>query len=172
MWSLPRSGHNTESDVVLKGPTGQGNLRSPARTGNRKRPSPGRGTKIPFRFVIDYLAHLDPVVRPMFGCHAIYIRGRIVLILRHRTTHPESNGVWVATSKEHHQRLRKLFPSLRSIRVLGRAETNWQMIPECAGDFEESVLQVCDLIVKGDPGIGKLPHPKSSRNRRVAVPHK
>ena len=169
MWSLHRSGHSTESDVALKGAAGQGILESPPKIGNRNRPSPHTGTKVPFHFVIDLLAHLDPVVRPMFGCHAVYVRGRIVLILRQRKTHREANGVWLATSKEHHQRLRKLFPSLGSISVLGKGETNWQMIPERARDFEESIVQVCDLIVKGDPGIGKLPRPKSSPKKRVAV---
>lgn len=119
--------------------------------------------------MIDYLAHLDPVIRPMFGCYAVYVRRKIVLILRQRTTHREANGIWVATSKEHHPRLKKFFPSLRSIGVLGKGETNWQMIPERATDFEESVLHLCDLIVKGDAGIGKLPRVRSSRKRRVAV---
>src|SRR5271169_5096101 len=113
--------------------------------------------KPPFSFIIDYLAHKEPVVKPMFGCHAIYIGRKIVLMLRKRQTHQSANGVWIATGKEYHQRLKKLLPSMKSIDVLGNGETNWQMIPERAKDFESSALILCELILKGDPSVGKIP---------------
>jgi hypothetical protein len=121
------------------------------------------GAKVPFGFVLDYLAAKDPFVRPMFGCHAVYVGRKIVLVLRQRPSHPSTNGVWLATRKEHHAALKKIFPSMRSIDFLGRGVTNWQVIPESADDFETSVLTACELIVRGDARIGTLP--KAPRKR-------
>jgi len=127
---------------------------------------------VPFQFAIDALSSLEPQVRPMFGCHAVYIGRRIVLILRDRAAHPEINGVWIATSREHHHSLRKIFPKMRSIEVLGRDPTNWQMIPAESADFERAVLRACDLIHRGDRRIGKFPTPRRratpSRRRRIS----
>ena len=118
--------------------------------------------KIPFDFILDYLHPLQIEVRQMFGTHTIYANKRILLALREKDDHKDSNGIWVATGKEHHQSLRKEFPSMQSIPVLmGRnGETGWQMIPADANDFEEAVLQLCRLIVRGDPRIGKVPRPR------------
>lgn len=99
----------------------------------------------------------------MFGCHAIYIGKSIMLITRNRNTHPEDNGVWIATTQEHHESLRKDIPSMRRIRLLGNGETNWQNIPADAEDFEESVFRACALIQKHDKRIGKIPKAKKQK---------
>lgn len=116
----------------------------------------------PFSFVFDYLYPKEPRIKPMFGCYALYLDRKIVLILRKRKVHPEANGVWLATAKEHHSSLKKLFPSMRSIGLLGEQPTNWQVLPETSTDFESSVIKACELIVKGDPRIGRIPKSKSS----------
>jgi hypothetical protein len=83
-----------------------------------------RKTKaIPFEFVLDELAGVDPWTRPMFGCTAVYVEERIVFILRDNKD--RDNGVWVATTKEHHASLRRELPNLRSIAVFGVGETGW-----------------------------------------------
>lgn len=118
-------------------------------------------TSIPFRFVLDELDSLSPRTNPMFGCFGVYIGDKIVLALRSRDSHPEDNGVWIATKPEHHADLKKILPSMRSIYVLGGGgDTNWQLIPEQADDFEESVMQLCSLIKKSDPRIGNIPKKK------------
>ena len=99
----------------------------------------------------------------MFGCHAVYIGRKIVLVLRQRASHPSTNGVWIATRKEHHASLKSLFPSMRSIDFLGKGVTNWQVIPEEAGDFESSVLAACELILRSDARIGTVPKTRPSR---------
>lgn len=116
---------------------------------------------IPFRFVLDELDSLNPRTNPMFGCYGVYIGDKIVLALRSRDSHTEDNGVWIATKPEHHEALKKLLPSMRSIYVLGGgSDTNWQIIPEQADDFEESVITLCSLIKKSDPRIGNIPKKK------------
>jgi hypothetical protein len=93
----------------------------------------------------------------MFGCLAVYVGRKIVLCLRDRVDSPADNGVWLATTVEHHESLLKEFPSIRSIRVLGKAVTGWQVLPSDAPDFEEAALHACELIAAADPRIGKIP---------------
>jgi hypothetical protein len=118
---------------------------------------------IPHEFVLDALVELDPWTRPMFGCLAIYMEEKIVLALRDRPTFTDDNGVWIATTVEHHKTLKKKLPSMRSIGVLGKDITGWQILPAAAPDFEESALHVCELILNGDPRIGKIPKSKKRR---------
>lgn len=101
----------------------------------------------------------------MFGCHAIYTERKILIILRKRDDHSEANGVWIATGKEHHESLKKEFPSLQSVYILseGKAETNWQMIHEGDNNFEESVIKICEMILKSDIRIGRIPKPKKKK---------
>lgn len=119
-----------------------------------------RGKKrreVPHEFVLDALALLSPVTRPMFGCLAVYVEEKIVLILRDKPPSPADNGVWIATTVEHHETLRLEFPQMRSIQVLGKGTTGWQVLPADAPDFEEAALHACELIRAGDERIGKNP---------------
>lgn len=116
---------------------------------------------IPFNFVLDYLFSADPFVRPMFGCHSVYVDGKIVLALRDKDD--EDSGVWIGTSKPFHESLKKEFPSMRSIRIFGPGTSGWQVLPKDADDFEESVLHLCDLVLKKDPRIGNIPKPKKKK---------
>jgi hypothetical protein len=118
---------------------------------------------LPHEFVLDALAPVSPVTRPMFGCQAVYVEDKIVLILRDRPKVPKDNGVWLATTATHHDSLRADFPRMRSIGLLGETVTNWQILPADAPDFEESARYACELIRSGDPRIGKVPKPKKHR---------
>ena len=116
-----------------------------------------RHKALPHEFVLDALASLSPITRPMFGCLAVYVEDKIVLILRDREDSPEDNGVWLATTAEHHASLQHEFPSMRSIQLFGREVTHWQVLPADAPDFERAALRACALIVAGDARIGKVP---------------
>ncbi len=116
-----------------------------------------RHKSVPHEFVLEALAAQAPWTRPMFGCLALYIEDRIVLILRDRSDSPEDNGVWLATTAEHHASLQRDFPSMRSIQVFGREITHWQVLPVDASDFEAAALRACVFIKAGDPRIGKTP---------------
>ncbi|MGC9993963.1 MAG: hypothetical protein ABSE79_01475 [Terriglobia bacterium] len=112
---------------------------------------------VPFEFVLDGIAALSPYTRPLFGCIAVYVQDKIVFVLRDKRTSREDNGVWLATTREHHESLRREFPSMRSIKVLGTEVTGWQVLPADEPDFEEAALRACELILAGDPRIGKGP---------------
>ena len=111
---------------------------------------------LPFNFVLEQLQRLHPLVKPMFGCHAIYIGEEMMLVLRKKKNTDSDNGVWLASAKDHHKELKKILPSLRSISIFGTGESGWQIIPKDSDHFEEEVMAACDLILKRDPRIGKI----------------
>jgi hypothetical protein len=121
---------------------------------------------VPYEFVLDELAPVEPYTRPMFGATAVYVGEKIVLILFEHAAHPGDSGVWLATSKEHHEALRGEFPAMRSIAALGSGTTNWQVLPATAPDFEDAVLRACGLVVAGDPRVGRVP---ASRSRKKSA---
>src|SRR5215469_5841762 len=118
---------------------------------------PVKRKTVPHAFVLDALSSVSFSTRPMFGCLALYVADKIVLILRDKTNHISDNGVWIATTEEHHASLRQDFPNLRSIGVLGKKVTGWQVLPADAPDFEEAAMRACELVVSRDPRIGKVP---------------
>jgi hypothetical protein len=122
-----------------------------------------RAKRVPHEFVLDALATVLPRTRPMFGCMAVYVEEKIVLILRDKAGEQVDNGVWLATTANHHESLRREFPQMRSIGVLGNAVTAWQLLPSDDPDFEAAALRACELIRQGDPRIGKVPKPRSAR---------
>ena len=93
----------------------------------------------------------------MFGLFALYVNDKIVLMLCQRIKNPEINGVWIATDQAHHKSLKKDFPSIRSISidVDEATDSNWQLLPVDADDFESSVIKVCEFIQRKDPRIGR-----------------
>jgi hypothetical protein len=121
-------------------------------------------SRVPHEFVLDALDVLSPITKPMFGCLAVYVKDKIVLILRDRPDHRADNGAWLATSAEHHASLQHEFPHMRSIQMFGMTVTNWQVLPADARDFEESAMHACELVIAGDPRIGRVP-----ARRRVGV---
>jgi len=120
---------------------------------------------VPHAFVLDALAALSPTTRSMFGCLAVYVADKIVLILRDKSDSTADNGVWLATTKVHHDSLRRDFPAMRSIQVLGKGVTGWQVLGADAPDFEEAALRACECILAGDPRIGKVPGARSAKRR-------
>jgi hypothetical protein len=125
------------------------------------------GKPIPFDFVLGELESLSPYTKPMFGCTSVYIGEKIVFILRQKSKPPEDDGVWLATTAEHHQSLQKDFPSMRSITVFGPGPTGWQILPADSDDFEESVLLACQMVLDEDSRIGKIPKSRWKKKSQV-----
>jgi hypothetical protein len=53
---------------------------------------------------------------------------------------------------------------MRSIQVLWKPVTGWQVLPVDAPNFESSALRACELVLAGDPRIGKIPGARTSRS--------
>jgi hypothetical protein len=112
---------------------------------------------IPYNFVFDYLpGHI--VVKPIFGMHYIYLNKKIMLVLRKAGKNLDLNGVWVATSTEHHQSLQEDVPALADF-ILDNGDkhdSGWRLIREDDDDFESAVIRICELISHGDQRIGRI----------------
>src|SRR5262245_59564800 len=122
--------------------------------------------RIPHEFVLEALAEVAPRTNPMFGCLAVYVGEKIVMILRDkRDKTAADDGVWLATTKDHHESLRYEFPNMRSIAVFGKRITGWQVLPTDTPDFETAALRACELVIAKEPRIGKVPQKKEKRTR-------
>ena len=111
---------------------------------------------IPYDFILDYLPR-NVIVKQTFGMYYIYLDKKIVLILRKLSKNLNFNGIWIATTKEHHESLKLDIPAIAGF-VLDNGEmhdSGWQMIREDDDDFEASAIRVCELISHRDKRIGK-----------------
>jgi hypothetical protein len=114
----------------------------------------------PHAFVLEALAPLDPEVRRMFSGFAVYLGDRIVCMLRNHSKSPRDNGLWLVLSESTDPAdpgLRREFPSIRSIGLLGNKIRHWLLIPSDGPDFETEALHACDLLLNHDPRLGRIP---------------
>jgi hypothetical protein len=125
--------------------------------------------RIPFEFVLELLAPLEPQTKPMFGSHGVYVGEKIVFILRDRESWPQDNGLWLCTQAEHHESLRKSFPTMHHLELFESGPTNWQVLPSSSPDFEEKATLACELVLKGDERIGRIP---ASRKKKLTAKKK
>lgn len=122
--------------------------------------------KPPYPFLTEALSPLDPEIRPMFSGYAVYIGDKIVCMLRDSAKATEDNGVWLVLAEfidPADPGLRKEFPSLRRIALLGDKINHWLLIPADGPNFETESLHACDLISRHDPRIGRIPQSRQSK---------
>jgi hypothetical protein len=89
--------------------------------------------------------------KPMFGCQAIYMFGKLVLVLAAKEE--PWDGLLLCTSREFHSMLIGDYPGLRPHPVLGK----WLYLGQAQDCFEELAQQLVQQIVKQDPRIGVEP---------------
>ncbi len=116
--------------------------------------------KAPFAFALEELDALSPTINPMFGGFAIYIGEKMVLFLYDQEKWPDFRGVSLATTPDHYRSLAREFSSTRDAGPQKIGERPWLLIPAGAVDFEEQVLKACEMILNGDPRIGRAPEEK------------
>ena len=96
----------------------------------------------------------------MFSGFAVYVGDRLVLMLRDHTKSAKDNGIWLVLAEGIDPKdasLRREFPSIRSIALLGGKIGHWLLIPSDSADFETEALGACDLILSRDPRLGRIP---------------
>jgi len=96
-----------------------------------------------------FLGRDDFAQRRMFGHEALYLRGRLQLVVGGSGEEPW-NGMMVATSKEFHEEIRDRAPALAPHPILGK----WLYISQTHPDFETTVTQVQALLRRNDERIG------------------
>ncbi len=119
-----------------------------------------RRKRVPHEFVLDAIAEVRPTTRAMFGAFAVYVGEKIVFLLRDRPDDPQANGVWLATLTEFQESLHAEFPNTGTVRIMGKDISGWRLLAVDADDFEASALHACELVVRNDPRIGKVPKKK------------
>jgi hypothetical protein len=122
--------------------------------------------KPPHSFVLEALDALNPEVRRMFSGFAVYEGDRLILMLRDNAKSPRDSGVWLVLSEgtdPADRALRREFPSLRRIELLGNKIGHWLVIPSDSPNFETESLHACDLLLRHDARLGRIPE---SRRRR------
>lgn len=89
--------------------------------------------------------------KPMFGCQAVYLFGRLVLVLA--VKEEPWNGLLVCTSHEFHSALIGECSGLQPHPVLRK----WLYLTQAHDGFEKTAQQLIRQIVKKDPRIGVEP---------------
>ena len=111
--------------------------------------------KVPFAFALEELDRLSPTIKPMFGGFAVYIGEKLTLFLYDQEKWLNFKGVSLATTPEHYNDLAHEFSSSPETEKIGKHP--WLLIPAAEIDFEGRVLKACELILSGDPRIGRVP---------------
>jgi hypothetical protein len=104
----------------------------------------------------------------MFSGFSVYIGDQIVCMLRDHVKSPRDNGVWLVLSEgtdPADRTLRREFPSLRKIDLLGGAIGHWLLIPSDGPDFETEAMHVCDLLLRRDARLGRVPKSRKAGTR-------
>lgn len=110
---------------------------------------------MPFDFLLDYLP-ASVVIKPAIGMYYVYFEGKIVLIFRKVSKNPQHNGIWIATRREDHVRLKQDLSALTDFDFGDEAfEPNWLQLKDDHEYFEEAAIALCELITQRDKRIGK-----------------
>ncbi|MCS3737611.1 hypothetical protein [Mucilaginibacter dorajii] len=111
---------------------------------------------MPFDFLLDYLP-ANVIIQPAVGMYYVYFEGKIVLIFRKVSKNSQHNGLWIATKREDHARLKAEIPAITDF-VFDEGETfesAWLQLKDDHDDFEEAAISICELITRRDKRIGK-----------------
>jgi hypothetical protein len=107
----------------------------------------------------------------MFSGFAVYVGDKIMLMLRDSPKQPKDNGVWLVFSETadlDDPGIRRDFPSIRLIELLGGKIGHWRLIPADSPTFESEALHACELLLTHDARFGRVPQSRQTRSGRRA----
>ena len=125
------------------------------------RPSPHH----PLSWLLEPLTE-DPsfITKRMFGSHAVYLHGRLMLALFPRGD-PPWNGILVATDRRHHASLQEEFTALTPHSVLGK----WLHLRDDRDDFEQIAEKLIERVLADDLRFGVTSKQLRTRKRAPSV---
>jgi hypothetical protein len=126
-------------------------------------PSTSKKRTLPFEFITEELASLRPTIKNAFGFTYVYLDEKLLFSLRNNRNRTGTNGTWLFTTGEHIDSLMKEFPDLSRRQIWRSGKNCWVVLASRLECFEEYAFKACELILNGDPRIGRL-------TRRVATP--
>ncbi len=109
---------------------------------------------VPYAFILQHLYPVRPQIRKLYGCYALYYQKRLTFFLRDKQTHPEFNGVFVATQPQFFDELEEALHTSHMEFDLDGNDFSWIFLSEDLEDFEEKVKAACEMIKNGDERIG------------------
>lgn len=111
----------------------------------------------------------------MFGGLAVYVHGRMVMLLAESAGEREYrgkrydidlwDGILLPTERDVHPSLLNDFPSLLSHPVLSK----WLYLPQTADDFEDAALDIAQGIAHNDMRFGILPKVKPAKKKKSSL---
>jgi len=100
--------------------------------------------------------------KPMFGCLAIYLHGRLLLVLA--SGEEPWNGLLIPTEHQFHDAIVKEFQEVVQHSVLKK----WLYLPEATEDFETVASDIVEVIRMNDLRFGVEPKERVSKRKRKA----
>ena len=117
----------------------------------------------PLHWIIEPLAEeVSYIEKPMFGCQACYLHGRLKLVLASKKK--PWNGLLIPTEKEFHDSIRKNFKGVVQHPILKK----WLYLPETYEDFESVGNDIVERVLMDDQRFGVEPKERNSRKRKKA----
>ena len=101
------------------------------------------------------------IERQMFGCLAIYLHGRMVLLMCEGEE--PWNGLLLPTEHEHHKSILKKFSNVVQHPVLKK----WLYLPEDIEYFESAASDIVNAIEVNDPRFGVEPKERKPGKRKI-----
>jgi hypothetical protein len=102
----------------------------------------------------------DLLEKPMFGCHACYLHGRLSLVLA--SGDEPWNGLLVPTEREFHDSIMADFRDLVQHPVLKK----WLYLSHSTEDFETTGTAIVEAVRLNDPRFGVEPRERISGKKR------
>jgi hypothetical protein len=117
----------------------------------------------PFLWVIEPLMEEPSYLeKPMFGCLAIYLHGRLMLVL---ASGEESwDGLLIPTEHQFHDAIQKEFSDVVQHSVLKK----WLYLSEATEDFETVASDIVEAVRMNDQRFGVEPQERISKGKRKA----
>jgi hypothetical protein len=112
----------------------------------------------PLRWIVESIEEERTyLAKPMFGCLAIYLHGRLSLLLS--SGEEPWNGLLIPTFHQFHDSIIKDCKDVVQHPVLKK----WLYLPEKAEYFETVALDIVELIRMNDPRFGVEPKERGKR---------
>lgn len=115
----------------------------------------------PLLWVLEPLMELPSYLeKPMFGCTAAYLHGRLCLVLA--SGDEPWNGILIPTGREHHNGIREEFPQTIQHPVLKK----WLYLPEASEEFEAVSSDIVEAVRRNDRRFGVEPQERKPAMKR------
>ena len=116
----------------------------------------------PLRWVIESLEdERSYLEKSMFGCLAVYIHGRLSLLLA--SGEEPWNGLLIPTDHQFHDSIRQEYQNVIQHPVLKK----WLYLPEASEDFESDAQEIVEVIRMNDPRFGVEPKERVLKRKKT-----